>query len=63
MLSSEIFDEIRNNTSSDGYYDYEFEIDSTETSKEEYYLEEEQDSVNIDALIEDKSVEIEQEIN
>ncbi|RCT53796.1 CCC motif membrane protein [Winogradskyella sp. KYW1333] len=63
MLSSEIFDEIRNNTGSDGYYDYEFEIDSTETSKEEYYLEEEQDSVNIDALIEDKSVEIEQEIN
>ena len=63
MLSTEIFDEIRYNTSSDDYYDYEFEIDSTESSGEEYYLEEEQDSVNIDALIEDKSVEIEQEIN
>jgi hypothetical protein len=63
MLSSEILDEIRYNSSTDGSYDYEFEIDSSETSVEEYYFEEEQDSVNIDVLIEDETVEIEQEIN
>ena len=62
MLSSEIFDEIRNNSNISSYYDYEFEIDSSETSEEEYYLEEE-DSVNIDVLIEEETVEVEQEFN
>ncbi|WP_411893185.1 CCC motif membrane protein [Winogradskyella sp. A2] len=62
MLSSEIFDEIRNNSNTSSYYDYEFVIDSSETSEEEYYLEEE-DSVNIDVLIEDETVELEQEFN
>ena len=54
MLSTGFLDEIRNNsTISDDYYDYEVEVDTSKINKEDYYFEEEQDSVNIDVIIEE----------
>lgn len=54
MLSTGFLDEIRNNsTISDDYYDYEVEVDTSKINEEDYYFEEEQDSVNIDAIIEE----------
>ena len=55
MLSSNIFDEIRNQRSTtDEYYDYEMESETIDDFEEDYNFEEEKDSVNIDALLEEE---------
>ena len=55
MLSTGIFDEIRKNSGNDDFFDYEVEIDTTNTWEEDAYsVEEELDSVNIDSMINEK---------
>ena len=61
MLSSEIFDEIRKNARTDDYYDYEIEIDTTDSRNKDFDIEEAIDSVNIDELIKEETVQIELE--
>lgn len=55
MLSSNIFDEIRyENGTTDEYYDYEMESETFDDFEEDNNFEEEKDSVNIDALLEEE---------
>lgn len=57
MLSSGIFDEMQRNSAYDDFddfEDYEVEIDTSAWESDDYQLEIEQDSVNIDTLIKEE---------
>lgn len=55
MLSSNIFDELRyEHSTTDEYYDYEMESETFDDFEEDNNFEEEKDSVNIDALLEEE---------
>ncbi|MCA0131476.1 CCC motif membrane protein [Winogradskyella alexanderae] len=62
MLSSEIFEEIRNNSRTTDDY-YEIEVDTSNTKGHENYFKEEQDSINIDDLLQKQTEKVTLEIN
>lgn len=54
MLSSGIYDELQKNSEFDDFDDYEVEIDTTSWESNDYQIEIEQDSINIETLIEEE---------
>ncbi|MFP4844798.1 CCC motif membrane protein [Winogradskyella sp. PE311] len=63
MLSSGIFEEMQRNSRFDDLDDYEVEIDTSTWESDNYELEIEQDSVNIETLLEEELETEESEIN